>query len=218
MTTSEQINEIAAACAFAQVALRPALKDATNPAFKSKYADLASILEASRVYAGHGIAVLQDVTSSEAGVAVVTRLAHKSGQWIEFGPLTVPMQKKDAHGLGSATTYAKRYALQAALQIAADEDDDGNAATTPQPSRPTAVAKPVFKGEPDETAPAAPKGYSDWLDDLHAVADTGTPALLEMWRTSSKDFRKHLTDTALSTWDAIKAKADAKTPKAKVSA
>lgn len=195
MTTSEQINEIAAACAKAQLDLKPAVKDAVNPAFKgSKYADLAAIVEASRVYAKYGIAVFQDVTTGEAGASVTTRLAHSSGQWIEFGPLTIPMAKRDAHGAGSATTYAKRYALSAALGISSDEDDDGNAASQGTTARPQAIQ-------------AAPDGFDDWLADLEAVADEGTPALEAAWKKSQPYLRKHLTDTHPAKWDATKARA-----------
>jgi hypothetical protein len=197
MTTSELINEVAAACAKAQVELKPALKDATNPAFRSKYADHAAIVEASRVYAKHGVAVFQDVTTSEAGASVETRLAHISGQWIQFGPLTIPMAKRDAHGAGSATTYAKRYALSAALGISADEDDDGNAASESTASRPVAV-----RGVPN-----VPPGYDDWLTDLEAVADEGSAALKSAWEKSQPSLRKHLTDTQNAKWEALKKRA-----------
>lgn len=192
MTTSEQINEIATACAKAQAALRPALKDATNPAFKSKYSDLSSIVEAAKVYAAHGVAIWQDATSSEAGVAVVTRLAHTSGQWVEFGPFMVPTAKKDAHGIGSATTYAKRYALSAAGLIASDEDDDGNAATQ-RPHPPAKVS--------------APAGFDAWLLDLESVAAEGSEALKQAWQSSPAPLRSHLTHTDNARWEAIKAKA-----------
>lgn len=129
MVTSENINEIASAGAKAQLELQPAIEDAVNPHFGSKYADYAAIREAARVYAKHGIASWQDATSGPFGVSVVTRLTHSSGQWMEFGPLVVPCAKADAHGVGSATTYAKRYALSAALGISSDDDDDGNAAS-----------------------------------------------------------------------------------------
>lgn len=191
MTTSEQINELAKACAFAQAALKPALKDATNPAFKSKYADLAAVVEAAKVYAAQGVAVWQDATTDDAGVSVRTRLVHVSGQWVEFGPYTVPLGKRDAHGVGSATTYAKRFALSAALLISADEDDDGNAAAqaTPKPSL------------------VEPEGYRAWLDDLTGVADEGSAALQSAWVSSPATLRKHLTETAPATWATIKARA-----------
>lgn len=195
MITSEQINEIAAAGAKAQLELQPAIKDAVNPAFRSKYADYAAIREAARVYAKHGIASWQDATLSERGVSVITRLTHTSGQWMEFGPLTVPLGKQDAHGVGSATTYAKRYALSAALGISADEDDDGNAAATqPTQARPIAV-------------PRVPDGFDDWLADLEAVADEGSDALKATWTKSQPYMRKHLADTNNAKWEALKAKA-----------
>ncbi len=100
MTTSPEINELAAAMAKAQAKMRPAIKDATNPAFRSKYADLTAVWTAARgPLTEAGLSVWQDVTLAERGVSVVTRIAHTSGQWVEFGPLTVPLAKQDAHGV-----------------------------------------------------------------------------------------------------------------------
>ncbi len=197
MTTSEQINEIATAGAKAQAELRPAVKDAVNPAFRSKYADYASIVEAAKVYAKYGIAVWQDVGLTDAGVEVTTRLTHTSGQWMQFGPLAVPLSKRDAHGVGSATTYAKRYALSAALGIAADEDDDGNAASQPTDARPRSVPSPV----------KTPDGFTDWIADLEVVSAEGPDALKAAWSKSSPALRKYLTDTDNARWERIKAKA-----------
>jgi hypothetical protein len=134
MRFSEQINDLAAALSKAQGAMEPAVKDAVNPAFvrdgkKSTYADLAANVEAARPHlAANGLSVVQEATTVERGVAVATCILHSSGQWIQFDPITVPLGKADAHGVGSATTYARRYALGAALGLVA-EDDDGNAAT-----------------------------------------------------------------------------------------
>lgn len=129
MRTSDQVEAISAAMAAAQGEMKPAVKDATNPHFKSKYADLASVFEAIRApFAKNGLSVLQEVGNADGGVTVLTRVVHKSGQWIEFGPLYVPAGKQDAQGLGSAATYARRYSLASALGVCSDEDDDGNAA------------------------------------------------------------------------------------------
>lgn len=204
MQWSEQINEIAGAYAKAQAELRPAAKDSVNPAFRSKYADLASILEASRIYAKHGIAVLQEPTVNEVGASVVTVLMHSSGQWIRMDPMTIPVSKRDAHGVGSATTYAKRYSVSAALGIAADEDDDGNAAAQAPQSRPQAVPRPT-------DAPQTPPGFDNWLADLETVAADGLPALEAAWKKSQPFLRKHLLDTNGSKWEALKARA-AKVP------
>lgn len=199
MNTSEQINEIATALAKAQGEMAPAIKDATNPAFRSKYADLAAVWAACcPALTKHGIAAIQDASLCERGVSVTTRLVHGSGQWIEFGPLTVPMSKQDAHGVGSATTYARRYGLSAALGIVAD-DDDGNAAvgtSSASSSKPAMVpAKP-------------PVGYQEWRDALTATADNGLDALGETWKKALPAFRNHFNATEKEgALDALKARA-----------
>jgi hypothetical protein len=129
MKTSEQIIEISKAMNLAQREMRPAIKDSTNPHFRSKYSDLASVMEAIREPIGNnGLSIWQDATLEESGVSVTTRIVHVSGQWVEFGPLTIPLGKKDAHAVGSACSYGKRYALCAALGVVSDDDDDGNKA------------------------------------------------------------------------------------------
>lgn len=130
MLHSEAVDKIIPALVEAQAHISLAKKDATNEFFKNaKYADLASVWLACRdPLAKNGLYVCQDVILVEIGVSVTTRIWHTSGQWIEFGPLVVPIAKRDAHGVGSATTYAKRYGLSAALGVVSD-DDDGNGAT-----------------------------------------------------------------------------------------
>ena len=104
-----------------------ALKDSDNPHFKSKYADLAAVMDACLPALNrHGIAVVQPFVSSDFGNAVKTVLIHESGETLECAvPLIVG--KNDMQGLGSAITYARRYGLMAMAGIA-PEDDDGNAA------------------------------------------------------------------------------------------
>lgn len=189
MTTSNDIDQIATACAKAQDALKPALKESTNPAYKAKYADLASVISAVRVYAQHGVAIFQDVVLADGGAAVTTRLCHSSGQWIEFGPLAVPVMKHDAHGVGSATSYAKRYALSAAALLATEDDDGNAAAQTTQTSART---------------PDKPPKYDQWLMDLEATVANGTAALLAMWTSSDIVLRRHLTETDPAKWKRMK--------------
>jgi hypothetical protein len=125
---SPQTDLIDGAMAKAQRDMKAAAKDAVNPHFKSKYADLAAVWDAIRVpLTSNGIAVLQNVENIGEAVAVTTRLVH-AGQFYEFGPLVVPLAQHTAHGIGSAITYGKRYSLSAAVGVATDEDDDGNAA------------------------------------------------------------------------------------------
>lgn len=130
MEKSEQINELAAALAKAQGAIKGALKDTANPFFKSKYADLSSVWEACRSQlSANGLSVVQTPCQGEGGINVETMLMHCSGQWIS-SQFTMPVAKQDAQAVGSAITYARRYALAAMIGIAPeDDDDDGNAAT-----------------------------------------------------------------------------------------
>jgi len=129
-TQSEQIGELAKALAAAQGEMDPAARSSANPFFKSKYADLAAVWDACREpLAKHDLAVIQ---TTEAGdpqvVTVVTTLAHSSGQWIR-GALSVKPVKGDPQSLGSALTYARRYALAAICGVAPEgEDDDAEAA------------------------------------------------------------------------------------------
>ena len=123
------MKNIATALVKAQQAFGPALKTATNPHFRSRYADLAACVEA--VMDGlnsNGIALVQQLTESDTGVIVETVFIHESGEMLNCGKLHVPAVKHDPQGYGSALTYARRYSLMAACGIA-PEDDDGNAAS-----------------------------------------------------------------------------------------
>lgn len=131
MRNSDNINELAAAMSKAQATMKPAIKDSVNPHYKSKFSDLTSVWESMREpFTSNGLTVWQDITTCDKTVSVTTKVVHCSGQWVEFGPLTIPLAKFDAQGVGSATSYAKRYALCAALGIVSD-DDDGEAASAP---------------------------------------------------------------------------------------
>lgn len=136
MKHSESIKEIAAALAKAQGAMGGASKDASNPHFKSKYASLASVVDAVKAaLSENGIAYYQTpMTSEKDECGVETMLMHSSGEWILADPFYVPVSKADAQGFGSALTYCRRYSLAAVCGVA-PEDDDGNAATSAAPAR-----------------------------------------------------------------------------------
>lgn len=148
---SESIAAISAAIAKAQNEVENASKNANNPHFKSKYADLAELLNTVRpVFSSHGLAVLQ-MPSFDGGVASVeTMISHLSGEWIS-SVCSAPVTKQDAQGVGSAITYLRRYSLAAMCGIA-QEDDDANSAVGHQkpqtPKQPTtAQAKPTLTQE-----------------------------------------------------------------------
>ena len=127
MDTSHATPELFAALSAAQGEIENASKNAANPHFKSKYADLAEILNTVRpVFAKHGLSILQHPGFDGSLASVTTIIGHSSGGYITATASCVPA-KSDAQGIGSATTYLRRYSAAAAAGIA-QEDDDGQAA------------------------------------------------------------------------------------------
>lgn len=127
--TSETLSKLAGALSAAQGEFPMVAKEAENPFFKSKYADLASITKAVQpILKKNGLAVVQTMEDVESGVMVRTTLLHSSGEYIS-GLLRMKPVKEDPQGMGSAITYARRYSLSAILGIATEEDDDGAAAS-----------------------------------------------------------------------------------------
>lgn len=123
MKSSELINELASALCNAQGQMGGAVKDSSNPFFKSSYADLTSVIKAiKQPFADNGLSYTQFPVSNEHGVGVSTRLMHISGQWLEMD-YTLPTVKKDPQASGSAITYARRYALQSIAGIPTADDD-----------------------------------------------------------------------------------------------
>ena len=114
----------------AQKQFGPALKTSTNPAFRSKYADLSACVEAViDALNANGIALMQVFHEHERGVVCETLFIHESGEQLSGGKLFMPAVKLDGHGMGSACTYARRQSLLAATGLA-PEDDDANAASS----------------------------------------------------------------------------------------
>lgn len=131
---SPTISDLAAALAKAQAEIEGARKDSTNPHFRSRYADLASVWDACRApLTKHGLSVVQLPDRRDAEIGVTTLLMHSSGQWISGRISTVP-GKLDPQAVGSATTYLRRYALSAVAGVA-PEDDDGEGAMGRQPEK-----------------------------------------------------------------------------------
>jgi hypothetical protein len=156
------IGNIAAALAKAQANFAPIRKDrsADTGKYKYDYADLASILDAVRpALSANEIAILQPVEAEAVeggGVAVKARtlLVHSSGESLESPPLTVVSVDSRPQSVGGAATYARRYSLTAMLSIAADEDEDGSAASGIGAQT---TAKPAGK-PPAKPAPSSPNG------------------------------------------------------------
>ena len=144
MNQSESIAKLSAALVKAQAEMSGAVKDSANPYFKSRYADLESVINAIKEpFAKYGLAYTQFPINDDKGVGVVTRLMHESGEWIECG-YTLPLgfvkkdgvvePRLDPQSAGSAITYARRYALQAMAGIpAVDDDAEGAMGRTQKP-------------------------------------------------------------------------------------
>ncbi len=153
LETSETFAEFAAALAAAQAVIEGAEKGAVNPAFKSKYATLASVWEACRkALTDNKIAVVQAPYNGEGGdIGVTTMLIHSSGQWMR-ARLSVKPAKFDAQGAGSVITYLRRYLLSAMVGVA-PEDDDGNAAVgRPNDPAPKQVAPVIGQTASSQSA------------------------------------------------------------------
>jgi len=135
--TSKTVGAIAGALAKAQGEMTMVEAKSTNPFFNSKYASLASVLEtAMPALNKYGIALVQGNRwdPSDNGFYITSTLMHSSGEWIK-SEIRMPIAKKDAHGIGAATTYGRRYLLSSMVGIA-QADDDGNAGIkrAPRPS------------------------------------------------------------------------------------
>jgi ERF superfamily len=141
MNTSETTAELSVALAAAQAEIEQPRKTETaeiptksGGSFSYRYADLGDVVNAAlAVLPKFGLAIVQEASAlplsldqTGAVVSITTRILHASGEWIELGPLYLPAAPT-AQGIGSAITYGRRYALSAALGIAA-EDDDATAA------------------------------------------------------------------------------------------
>lgn len=128
MKTSETIGTIAPALVKAQAQMQAAAKSATNPHFKSKYADLATVIDAVKgPLIANGIMFMQSPTNDATGVQVTTRFQHESGEFIE-DTIYLPVPQQTPQAYGSAITYGKRYGLQSLTGLPS-EDDDGEKAS-----------------------------------------------------------------------------------------
>ncbi len=134
--TSPLVDKLSAALAKAQGTMRHPKKSKTakvplkaGGGFEYDYADLADVFDAIREpFAQTGLAVVQiPVVDLKRGAGVITRLMHESGQWIE-SVLLLPFNDDKPQTIGSAITYARRYALSPMTGVASEYDDDGNAA------------------------------------------------------------------------------------------
>ena len=139
MKQSESIAALAAALCKAQAQMGGAAKSADNPFFKSKYADLSSVVQAIKEpFADNGLAYVQFPISTQSAIGVVTRLMHESGEWLEQ-EFYMPLQKLDAQSAMGLITYARRGALMAVAGIPAQDLDGEDVVLRGKPKTISAV-------------------------------------------------------------------------------
>lgn len=136
MNKSESIQALAEALAKAQGELKNPAFDSQNPHFRSRYASLAAVRDATiPVLSKHGLSVSQLPLCEDGRAGCETVLMHSSGEYMSTS-IMLPVERPTAHGVGSALTYARRYALMAIVGVVGDDDDDGNASVGKAVSRP----------------------------------------------------------------------------------
>lgn len=206
---SAQINELAGALAKAQAEMRVAEMDSNNPYFKSRYADLASIIKASRpALTKNGLSVSQQILTNDDGSNTMhTLLLHSSGQWIETRMRIVP-GKNDMQTLGSCITYLKRYAYAALVGVvSSDEDDDGEMAMVAV-RNPKNADKPALSPKYDPRNEASELVSKDQIAELEyelaAYPDIAEMVLEGLKITTLADMPKSLYRASLDRIKSIK--------------
>lgn len=127
---SVSLKKLLPALASAKSEMNNPKKGKINPAFKSGYVDLVTLLACiEEPLAAHGLQLIPTLTCHDGNLdCLVTTLFHNESE--EFISSVHPLRpsKPDPQGFGSALTYARRYSIMALLNLGA-EDDDGNAAS-----------------------------------------------------------------------------------------
>lgn len=192
MNKSEAIGNLAKAIALSQVEVENATKDTKNEFFKSKYADLAAVLNVIRpVFSKHNIAIVQLPSFAAPIASVETMLIHESGEFIS-SVCSAPVGKQDAQGIGSAITYLRRYSLAAMCGVAQEDDDGNGASDKDKPKQPATPKQPPTNQTLAKPTPEVKKLSNDeremGVKDMKAAPDEAAlkEALLG-WHKAAKD-------------------------------
>ena len=193
MNRSETIVELATALSKFQGEISNPANTATNPFFKSKYAPLETVLNTVRpILSKHGLSVIQAPFTEGEHVVITTTLLHESGEFMEFPPLSLKMEKVSAQGAGSAITYGRRYAVSAILGISSEDDDDGNSAEPK--SIPKKKANTNQGDNPKEESNLASEKQLNFIYKLVKDKDYGAESISKYIKTMyEKDSSKELT-------------------------
>jgi hypothetical protein len=168
MNKSESIVKLAAALGKFHGAMGKVGKDSVNPHFRNKYASLSNIIEAVTPHLNAaGLSIIQMPTTE----GLNTMLLHESGEYISSVSAIAAKDPMNPQAVGSAITYARRYALGSVLSLNIDEDDDATAATVP----PKAAPAPQVKPQAPKVLPAlTPEDADKWAKAVTALASNKT--------------------------------------------
>lgn len=184
MNRSDSLAKIAPALVAALGKIEGAAKKKTNPGFKSKYADLETVIDASRdILTEHGLTVMQFPGACVGGVMnLETVVMHESGEFIS-GDMGIVLGKQDPQGVGSAISYSRRYALMAVLNMPSVDDDAQSA---------------MGKGANQNTAkpePEAPKTNPSVVTAMKAAIDMcDNEPVLDGWKADNQVSLDRLAD------------------------
>lgn len=192
MEKSPELHELATALALAQAEMSNPSFDATNPHFKSKFASLASVRAAVLPTLNkHGLSVAQFPCSEGGNTGCTSILMHGSGQFI-LESVFIPVSKQDAHGAGSALTYARRYALQAIAGVVADDDDDGNEAVKLKPEHENIDRTKVMKFSNAISDASVHDKELGVLENWDAATEIGVDFVSAVWHNLTTPVRDHI--------------------------
>lgn len=181
MNTDNATPELFAALSEAQGEIENASKNASNPHFRSQYADLAEILNTVRpIFAKYGLTLTQSPSYDGSLVSVTTVIGHKSGGFISGVASCVPA-KSDAQGIGSATTYLRRYSAAGMAGIAQEDDDGNSAAHDKKPNTSKPAPKQAPKPEPKQPGPNAQALAKFREDAIKQAHEAGITSANQSW-------------------------------------
>jgi len=173
------VSSIHDALVMAQSEMKNPVLDSVNPHFKSRYASLTSVRAAVLPpLVKHGIYVTQKVSCANGQVSCDTVLTYKDGTSLS-STLSVPCPGRTPQEVGSAITYARRYGLSSLVCVAAEEDDDANAAEN--------AAKQVTKRTSSGKAPKTPSEMQRAVDIFESIKDLPRDEKVSAWKLMDAD-------------------------------
>lgn len=197
-----------------QSAIKPAIKDTANGAFKgTKYADLGAVWDAVKgPLHDNGFAIIQSPDFEGETMWLKTTILHVSGDKME-GRYPLRPTKNDPQGYGSALTYARRYSISAMLGVIADDDDDGNAASAPRSAPAPQTQRDVIHNSPTMHKDDADvtEGVKNWCEkEKHFLNNCVTVADVTNWKELREKELGRLKRKALPAWSDLMKYAEAR--------